>query len=139
MKMDAEDLQRMNRVLRHQLRNFASGVKNAVTLLEYELAGRLQAESEEYFPLIKDECLQLFLLTERLGLLFDADCPERVAARESGPPRTVESILEGVLKQTRAEFPTADIHVEPGGALAEAVAGGGALALALRVSKGGIL
>lgn len=133
MRMNPDDLQRMNRVLRHQLRNFASGVKNAVALLECELKGRLPPESEEYFPLIKDECMHLFGLTERLGLLFDPDCPARVAARAESGPVAVGELLENVLAEARREFPTAEVCVESGVlALSARAPGGGALPLALR-------
>jgi nitrogen-specific signal transduction histidine kinase len=132
MRMDKDDLSRMNKVLRHRLRNFASGVKNAMTLLECELSEQLPPASREYFPLIKGECDQLNALTQRLSLLFDEDCPPRAAARQNGDAVTVQSVVDRVLAQIRQEFPTARVvSCIDDATLASTLAGGSALVLAL--------
>ena len=81
----AEDLQRMNQVLRHRLRNFASGIRSAVTILEDELDGQLDPDSLEYFPLIAHECDVITEMTQHLNLLLDPECPERETGTTAEP------------------------------------------------------
>lgn len=132
MRMDEADLCRMNKVLRHRLRNFASGIKNAVSLLEGELQDVMQPESREYFPLIQGECNQLQLLTERLSLAFDPHCPVRMAARTDVTPQPLDAVLRRVLEENRRTFPAAEIVVEADEALRNLlIPGGTALMLAL--------
>lgn len=132
MRMDEEDICRMNKVLRHQLRNFASGIKNAVSLLEGELQDALPPESREYFPLIQGECDQLHVLTERLSMVFDPHYPRRVAARTDVQPRPVDAIMRQVLEDIRRVFPAAEIGVAADDELRhKPIAGATALVLAL--------
>ena len=132
MRMDEEDVSRMNKVLRHRLRNFASGIKNAVSLLEGEVADAMPPETREYFPLIQGECDQLNVLTERLSLAFDPKCPARVAARMDLQPQPVDAIVRKVLEETRKAFPAAEINVVADDELRSTpISGGTALVLAL--------
>jgi signal transduction histidine kinase len=132
MRMDEEDLCRMNKVLRHRLRNFASGIKNAMALMEGDLKDVLPPESREYFPLIQAECDQLNLLTERLSLVFDPHCPTRASAREDTALQPLLAVLQKTLEETRRAFPAADIALELDEALHdETLRGGTALTLAL--------
>ena len=132
MRMDEEDLCRMNKVMRHRLRNFASGIKNAVSLMEGELKDLMPPESREYFPLIQGECDQLQVLTERLSLVFDPKCPQRVAARTDVQPQPVDAIVRRVLEEIRKTFPAAEIQVSAEDALrSRTISGGTALVLAL--------
>jgi len=68
--MTSQDMELMARVLRHRLRNIASGVKVATTLLSGQLASRLTPSEQEYFPLIVKECDALAELASRLSLLL---------------------------------------------------------------------
>ena len=106
MNFDHEDLLRMNRVLRHRLRNFASGMKTSVSFLAKELEGRLSPSEMEYFPLIATECDGVTELTNRMSLLFDEF--------QTGDESTLGSVLEKVTAVLRARFPTARIRVEAG-------------------------
>ena len=132
MRMDEEDVCRMNRVLRHRLRNFASGIKNAVSLMEGEIKDVVPPESREYFPLIQGECDQVSVLTERLSMVFDPQFPLRAAARADVQPQPVDAIVRRVLEETRRTFPAAEIEVSADEALChKPVSGGTALVLAL--------
>jgi len=103
MQMDADDLARMNQVLRHRLRNVASGVKGAISYLASELDEQLSPEEKEYFPLILKECDALEELTVRLGLLFDA----LPAGRSAALAEVVRHAVSGVTK----DFPHATFSV----------------------------
>ena len=104
MNMDADDLVRMSRVLRHRLRNYASGIKTSVMLLSRELKDRLALSELEYFPLIARECDNLAELTERLSLLFE----EFPAPKES----LVATVIEQVMTRFRNLAPTAIVRVD---------------------------
>ena len=132
MRMDEEDYCRMNKVMRHRLRNFASGIKNAVSLLESELKDVMPPEIQEYFPLIQGECDQLNVLTERLSLVFDPGCPLRVAARLDVQPQPIDAVVRKVLEEMRKLYPAAEIRVVAADELRnQPISGGTALALAL--------
>ena len=110
MPLDAHDARNMNRVLRHRLRNMASGIRSATTLLSQELAGRLTPEETEYFPLILDVCDQINEITNRLNLLFD-DLP-------AGGTGALEPILRDAVEALHRRIPTAQVcaNVEPSAA-----------------------
>ena len=92
----------------------------------------MQPESREYFPLIQGECDQLNILTERMSLVFDPKCPQRMAARADVQPQPVDGIVRKVLEETRKAFPAAQVDVVIGDALrSRPIAGATALALAL--------
>lgn len=102
--MNTDDLTRMNRVLRHRLRNLASGMQNAVTLLSKELDDRLRPHEREYFPLLLNECHELRRLTDRLSLWYDELSP--------GGECRLATLLETVVAQVRRDTPTATIAVD---------------------------
>lgn len=99
----AEDLLRMHKVLRHRLRNFASGIRNAVSLLAIDLADRLQPQEQEYFPLLVQECDELSRLTDRMGLLFE-ETP-------AGGEGSVEDAVRAAVERIHRTFPTAAVAV----------------------------
>ncbi|MBI3986507.1 MAG: HAMP domain-containing histidine kinase [Lentisphaerae bacterium] len=99
----AEDLLRMHKVLRHRLRNFASGIRNAVSLLAIDLADRLQPQEKEYFPLLVQECDELSRLTDRMGLLFE-ETP-------AGGEGSVEDAIRTAVERVRRTFPTASVAI----------------------------
>ncbi len=70
MSMNSDDMQRMSKVLRHRLRNIASGIGSAVNLIDEESGDSLPSGLREYFPLINRECQSLSIMAERFGLLW---------------------------------------------------------------------
>ena len=104
MHMQEEDLIRMNKVLRHRLRNSASGLKASITFLSKELSGRMQPQELEYFPLIQQECDAITAVTNRMQLLFDSVRPS--------PEIPLEEVLSAALAVVRAEFPTTAFDVD---------------------------
>jgi signal transduction histidine kinase len=109
MNATAEDLQRMNRVLRHRLRNFASGIRSAVTILEGELDGQLDAESQEYFPLIAHECDVITEMTQHLNLLLDPECDER---QTGTTPEPLGDLLALLADRISSVFTTSTFDVD---------------------------
>jgi signal transduction histidine kinase len=105
----AEDLQRMNRVLRHRLRNFASGIRSAVTILEGELDGQLDPESMEYFPLIAHECDVITEMTQHLNLLLEPECPEREMGTTAEP---LGDLLALLTDRISSVFTTSTLDVD---------------------------
>ena len=106
VELSAQDTRRMNRVLRHRLRNFVSGVQNSVKLLSSDLQGRLSSEELEYFPLIINECREIDRLTQRMTYLFDEPA--------QGADRRLSDILEHAKTTIREQLPTAQIEVQSG-------------------------
>ena len=104
MTMTDTDLQRMNKVLRHRLRNFASGIKSTVSFLSKELAGRLEPSEMEYFPLILNECEGLSELTARFNLLFD-DVPP-------GGEMLVGDVVKSLATRLHDRFPTSALRMD---------------------------
>jgi signal transduction histidine kinase len=101
-----DDLARMNRVLRHRLRNLASGIRSSMVFLSQEMDDRLQPSEKEYFPLIIKACDSLQDVTLRMNLLFGDLVP--------GGEIAVALLLDHVLLALHERFPMADIktHVE---------------------------
>ena len=103
MNMEEQDLARMNHVLRHRLRNLASGIKSSITFLEQELDERLKPEEREYFPLFLDACDSIQLVTDRLSLLFDK--------APAGNTSALGLLLNRVLTRIHSRFPTSTIKI----------------------------
>lgn len=103
--MDAEGSQRMARVVRHRLRNIASGIRGAVQLLDEETVGVLAPELREYFPLILKECDGLCEIAARWSLFYDTSTP----VGESEP---VEAMTVHVLDSLMSEFPGVEIRIK---------------------------
>ena len=104
MQFSEQDLKRMNQVLRHRLRNVASGVKSAISYLSQEMNDRLTKEEQEYFPLILNECDSITELTSRLNLLFDA--------WPAGAPMSVQDVLERIFSEMRERFPMTPLRID---------------------------
>lgn len=102
--LDSEDTLRMNKVLRHRLRNVASGIRNAVSLLSKELDERLNPNEREYFPLLVNECNELAGMTDRMNLLFEKFPP--------GNPGQLGALCEQVVSTMRVRFPAVELVVE---------------------------
>jgi len=99
--MRSEDLRRMNSVLRHRLRNHASGMRTATDFLASSMQDRLKPEELEYFPLIRQECGDLVSLVDRLNLWFE-DVPTAASAE-------VASVLAAVATDARTRLPRATL------------------------------
>ncbi len=106
VRMESDDLVRMTRVLRHRLRNFASGVRNAASVLSEESRDLLSPSLQEYFPLIRRECDRLGELTDRIQLLFGSYSYEQNGA--SGQ-EDVGMVVENTIDDLRGRFPDADV------------------------------
>ncbi len=102
--MEPEDLLRMNRVLRHRLRNSAAGLKSSVSYLFKELGPKLTPHEQEYFPLILQECEALADLTQRMHLFFEPAV--------AGPPATVAEAVAAAASPLRARFPHNDLRLQ---------------------------
>lgn len=114
----------MNQVLRHRLRNAASGIKGAASYLSEELAGRVSGVEAEYFPMIIKECDALGDITVRLGLLFDGP--------PAGEPAAVGQILPALERDLAARYPRLNLRVDLADTVrAVRVASGTALQIAL--------
>lgn len=125
LQMGQDDLIRMNGVLRHRLRNFASGIKSAVSLIAKDSEAQLSPEIREYFPLIINECNVLTDLTGRLNLVFEGNS-------ERGADEAVTPLLERVMDRIRTAMPTAAISVESVGKPGDSVvSASGSIAIAL--------
>jgi len=101
MNMTESDLVRMNNVLRHRLRNSASGLKASVTFLSKELSNTLSPSQMEYFPLILSECDAITHVTNRMQLLFDPVKP--------GQDSMFGTLVEQSLATVHAAFPTTSV------------------------------
>lgn len=104
IKLDFQDTERMNKVLRHRLRNVASGMRNAITLLSKELDDRLTPNEREYFPLLINECNELAGMTDRMNLLFDEF--------GHGAPGKAGALCEKAVSDARAKYPTTEFKIE---------------------------
>lgn len=102
--MGADDLIRMNSVLRHRLRNFISGIKTSMSLVSREVEGVVSPDVAEYFPLIARECDSLETLTARMGQVFDV--------QPAGGVSAVEKVLVKMLGDVKSGIPAADIRVD---------------------------
>jgi len=116
MELNDQDVRRMNRVLRHRLRNWATGIQNAISLMAKELDDRLAPQEKEYFPLILNECHDLQRLTDRMSLLFD-DTP-------SGGDGSLAEILDVAISHVQANVPTLNIDLSMAPGLEKAVIAG---------------
>lgn len=123
--MNENDLTRMNKVLRHRIRNVASGIKSTITFLQQDLQEHLEPQQLEYFPLMLAECDALVDITNRLTLFFDA--------LPAATPMSVGELVDAAVAESRKKFPTTAIDaggVESQRALA--VPGGPAVLAILR-------
>jgi signal transduction histidine kinase len=124
MNMDDKDLYRMNSVLRHRLRNFASGIKTAVTLLSQEAQKVMSPQSLEYFPLIVNECNSIQSLTQRLNLFFDQV--------HLGGDESVGEIIQKTLIDIHNEFPESKLQISDSpGSIESVISGGDSIRIAL--------
>lgn len=100
----------MNHVLRHRLRNIASGVKTSVLFMSREFGSRLKPEEQEYFPLIVTECDNLASIANRISQLFD-ELPANTSTTTFG------KICERLDEILRKRFPTTPIKYDLSSAL----------------------
>ncbi len=99
------NMERMARVLRHRLRNIASGIRSAVQLVDEETVGVIRPEFREYFPLIQNECEDLCEVANRCSLFFDHTLP-------LPPPEEASKLTLRVLTELSARFPDVEIRQE---------------------------
>lgn len=89
VELTGTDLERMRRILRHSLRNAASGIKAASSLLGSELDERLKPREREYFPLIERECDRICDITERIEDFFTVSVDEKCSPLGHGIKSTL--------------------------------------------------
>ncbi|NCD34718.1 MAG: HAMP domain-containing histidine kinase [Spartobacteria bacterium] len=104
LEMTGDDLIRMNKVLRHRLRNSSSGLKSSIAFLSRELEPVLTPSLKEYFPLIINECDAITHITNRMHSIIDD-----LAASPSAP---VGMIVQSVLTKLEATWPTQTVEVD---------------------------
>ncbi len=100
-EINQDDLVRMSQILRHRLRNIASGIRGAVTLIQEETCELIASDLQEYFPLMVKECEGLQDIANRLSLIFDK--PELDTETDS-----IQNITDSVCAAIMPLFP----HVE---------------------------
>jgi len=98
-------MERMASVLRHRLRNIASGIRSAVQLLDEETVELISPEFREYFPLIQNECEDLCEVANRCSLYFDRTLPPP-------PPEEAGNLTRRVLTEFSARFPDVELRRE---------------------------
>lgn len=103
--MEGEASQGMARVVRHRLRNIASGIRGAVQLLDEETVGVLSPELREYFPLILKECDGLCEIAARWSLFFDTSAP-------LADPEPAEAMTVHLLNSLTREFPGVELRIQ---------------------------
>jgi signal transduction histidine kinase len=104
--MNENDLQRMSHMMRHRLRNIATGLRGSLSLIEEEVIDSLSPGLAEYFPLIYRECDALQTIANRFNLLFD-----RLA---EVAPRSADEILQKVAHDVSARFPSVTFRIQGG-------------------------
>ncbi len=112
--MNETDLQRMAHMLRHRLRNIASGIRGALSVIEDEAGECLPPGLQEYFPLMLRECDSLQDVAMRISWLFDVQ-PAVTAAASAD-----EMVLRAV-NAVAARFPA--VHIDYRGACSSLVHG----------------
>ncbi len=107
VKMESSDLSRMNKVLRHRLRNLAAGIKSSIVLLSKELEDKISPDLLEYFPLVAAECDSISELTNRMNLLFDSDlrCLSAPNVTSLHPSDTIAHVIREMEQTVRARYP----------------------------------
>jgi signal transduction histidine kinase len=99
---DNDDLERMSHVLRHRLRNIASGISGAVGLIASEADSTIPADLREYFPLMLRECDSLSDMATRLGLFWERDPEIR--------PANADEITVDVIAAVAHQFPNVELR-----------------------------
>lgn len=100
--MNEIDLQRMAHMLRHRLRNIASGIRGALSVIADEAGDCLPTGLQEYFPLMLRECDSLQDVAMRISWLFD-DQPAEAA------PVSVDELVLRAVNAVAARFPAVQI------------------------------
>ncbi len=100
--MNEQDLQRMSQIMRHRLRNIASGIRGALGLIEEEGAAHLPPGLLEYFPLMLRECDALQDVAQRVSLFFDDPPPAQPVPADELTLRAISALA--------GRFPSTEIR-----------------------------
>ncbi len=100
--LSTDDLERMSHVLRHRLRNIASGISGAVNLIESDAGSALAPDLREYFPLMLRECDSLTDMANRFSLYWERDPAIR--------PEFVSDITAEAMAAVARRFPNVEIR-----------------------------